>query len=122
MENLKKALSKVLNTFETIMKAYADKKISAGEWIGISYTGIAWIWIFKNLDLIFEDVKNAQEAPFQQMMEELKAEFDIPQDEFEERFEQGLSLVMNIIVMVFGKGDVNEALASIPRKKKTLDA
>jgi len=122
MENLKKALSKVLNTFETIMKAYADKKISVGEWIGIFYTGIAWIWIFKNLDLIFEDVKNAQEAPFQQMMEELKAEFDIPQDEFEERFEQGLSLVMNIIVMVFGKGDVNEALASIPRKKKTLDA
>jgi hypothetical protein len=117
MENLKKALSRVLHTFETIMKAYADKKISVGEWIGISYTGTAWIWIFKNLDLIFEDVKNAQEAPFQQMMEELKVEFDIPQDEFEERFEQALSLVMNIIVMVFGKADVSQAIANVPLKR-----
>ena len=51
------------------------------------------------------------------MLEELKAEFDIPQDEFEERFEQALALVMNIIVMVFGKTDVSQALANIPLKR-----
>lgn len=120
MTNLKKALSRVLNTFETIMKAYADKKINVGEWIGISYTGTAWVWIFKNLDLIFEDVKNSEEGPFQKMMEELKAEFDIPQDEFEERFEQALALVMNIIVIVFGKTDVTEALANIPKSARKV--
>lgn len=118
MENLKKALSKLLNTTEAFAKAYEDKKISTGEWIGIAYSSTGLIWITKNLDKIFSDIKNATEDSFQAMLEQVKGEFDIPNDELEEKIEMALSVVLNIIVLVWGKENVNQILANVGRQTK----
>ena len=110
MKNLKKALSLVLKAVETGMKAYADEKINTAEWIGIGTKIIAWIWIFRNLKLIWADIVNATPEAYQTMHNELCAEFDIPQDELEEKIEQALSLILLVVAMIWGKNETEMAL------------
>lgn len=103
MENLEKALTKVLQTVETVAKAYEDKKIVVTEWIKIGGSAVLWTWIFKNLDKIKADMDNATEEGMNVMIENLKVKFDIPQDQMEEVLEQALSIILNFLVMVWGK-------------------
>ena len=110
MNNLKKALSLVLKAVETGMKAYADEKINMSEWIAIGTRIIAWVWIFRNLKLVWADIVNAEPEAFTTMHNELCAEFDIPQDDFEEKFEQALSLILLIVAMIWGKKETEIAL------------
>lgn len=110
MNNLKKALSLVLKAVETGMKAYADEKINTAEWIGIGTKIIAWIWIFRNLKLIWADIVNATPEAYQTMHSELCTSFDIPQDELEEKLEQALSLILLVVAMIWGKNETEMAL------------
>ena len=110
MNNLKKALSLVLKAVETGMKAYADEKINMSEWIAIGTRIIAWVWIFRNLKLVWADIVNAEPEAFTTMHNELCAEFDIPQDDFEEKFEQALSLILLVVSMIWGKKETEIAL------------
>lgn len=111
MKNLKKALSLVLKAVETGMKAYEDEKVNIGEWIAIGSKVIAWVWIFRNLKLIWADIVNAEPEAFTTMHSELCAEFDIPQDVFEEKFEQALSLILLVVSMIWGKKETEVALS-----------
>ncbi len=111
MKNLKKALSLVLKAVETGMKAYEDEKVNIGEWIAIGSKVIAWVWIFRNLKLIWADIVNAEPESFTTMHNELCAEFDIPQDAFEEKFEQALSLILLVVSMIWGKKETEVALS-----------
>ena len=110
MKNLKEALIRILRAVETGMKAYADEKINTGEWIAIGTKVIAWVWIFRNLKLVWADIVNATPEEFTQMHDELCAEFDIPQDELEEKIEQALSLILLVVAMIWGKKETELAL------------
>mgnify|MGYP001100213418 CR=1 FL=1 len=110
MKNLKEALTRILRAVEVGMKAYTDEKINTGEWIAIGSKVIAWVWIFRNLKLIWADIVNAEPEAFTTMHNELCAEFDIPQDDFEEKIEQGLSLILLIVAMIWGKKETEMAL------------
>jgi hypothetical protein len=107
MENLKKALSRVLATTSTVAKAYEDKKIVMTEWIKIGASSVGLTWVFKHLPEIEADLANATEEGINKMMEELKLEFDIPQDKLEEVIEEGLHILLTFITMtgVLKKGD-----------------
>lgn len=111
MKNLKEALSRILRAVETGMKAYADEKINMSEWIAIGTRIIAWVWIFRNLKLIWADIINANTEDFTQMHDELCTSFDIPQEAMEEKIEQALSLIMLVVAMIWGKKETEIALS-----------
>ena len=100
MENLKKALSRVLATTSVVAKAYEDKKIIMTEWIRIGASAVGLTWVFKHLPEIEVDLANATEEGVNKMMEELKIEFDIPQDKLEEVIEEGLHILLTFITMI----------------------
>lgn len=100
MKNLKDALLKILATITQVAKAYADGKIIWKEWIVIGTTIVGWVWIFKNLKAIKADIDTATEEGMKNLIEEIKIEFDIPQDEIEETIEHALSIVLLIFSMV----------------------
>jgi len=103
-------LSLILKAVETGMKAYADQKINIAEWIAIGIKIIAWVWIFRNLKAILADIVAATPEAYTQMHTELCAEFDIPQDQMEEKIEQALSLILLIVSMIWGKKETELAL------------
>lgn len=110
MENLKKALNKILTTVEVVASAYEDKKINWAEWVKIGGSAIMWTWIFKNIPAIKEDLANATESGINEMMEQVKADFDIPQDKLEDTIEQALSVLLLFLTMMDGlKKDDNPA-------------
>lgn len=100
MENLKKAIGKVLATTEAVAKSYEDKKIVMTEWIKIGASAVGWTWIFKHIPEIKADFDSATEEGIVKMVEELKAEFDIPQDKLEEIIEEALQIILTFIVML----------------------
>ena len=110
MKNLKEALTRILRAVEVGMKAYTDEKINTGEWIAIGTKIIAWVWIFRNLKTIWTEIINATAEEYQVMYDELCVSFDIPQDDFEEKIEQGLSLILLIVAMIWGKKETEMAL------------
>lgn len=110
MKNLKEALIRILRAVETGMKAYADEKINTGEWIAIGTKIIAWVWIFRNLKTIWAEIINATAEEYQVMHDELCTQFDIPQDELEEKIEQALSLILLVVAMIWGKKETELAL------------
>jgi len=93
------------------MKAYTDEKINTGEWIAIGTKIIAWVWIFRNLKTIWTEIINATAEEYQVMYDELCVSFDIPQDDFEEKIEQGLSLILLVVSMIWGKKETEVALS-----------
>ena len=111
MKNLKEALTRILRAVEVGMKAYTDEKINTGEWIAIGTKIIAWVWIFRNLKTIWTEIINATAEEYQVMHDELCVSFDIPQDDFEEKIEQGLSLILLVVSMIWGKKETEVALS-----------
>lgn len=100
MENLKKALSRVLATTSVVAKSYEDKKIVMTEWIKIGASAVGLTWVFKHLPEIKVDIDNATEESINKMMEELKVSFDIPQDKLEEVIEEALHILLTFITMI----------------------
>ena len=100
MENLKNALKKVLATVAQVAKAYEDGKIVWKEWIQIGIVGIGLVWIFKNLKEIKADIDAATAEGMKALVEEIKVEFDIPQDQLEETIEQSLSFILLIFSLI----------------------
>jgi len=108
LENLKKALGKVLVTVEQVAKAEEDGKIVVKEWIQIGVTALGWIWIFKNLKAIKADIESgATQEDWDTMNEELKNEFSISQANLEETIEQALGIITLILSLVGKNVKVN---------------
>jgi hypothetical protein len=101
LENLKNALSKILATVTQVAKAQQDGKIVLTEWFQIGATVFGWIWIFKSLKLIKADLESGASAEdWANLNNDLKTEFDIPQDTLEDTIEQALSIVTLILSLV----------------------
>lgn len=93
MENLKKALGKIFNTAGVVDRALEDKKIKGMEWVGIGASAIAWVWIFRNFDLIAEDLKSLQEDQLPELNEWVATNFDLRNDVAEGIVEEAIAML-----------------------------
>lgn len=101
MENLKKAVSKIIQTSMVVDKALEDKKISIPEGMSIGISAIGWLWIFRNFRKVIEDFKAMTEETLKLLIEDIKNELDLRNDVAEEVVEQALAIILNIAFVMF---------------------
>ena len=101
MENLKKAVSKIIQTSMVVDKALEDKKVSIGEGMGIGLSAIGWMWIFRNFRAIVEDFNAMTEETVKLLIDDIKVELDLRNDVAEEVVEQALTIILNIAFVMF---------------------
>jgi hypothetical protein len=104
MENTEKALVTILETGNKVIKSLQDDgKISFSEGISIAYKGMGLINVFKSLPEIKEELKTLDQEKVSHLVEVFKEKFDLPNDEAEQKVEQGIELLAQLAVMVFSK-------------------
>lgn len=104
MEKTEKALVTILETGNKVIESIQDDgKIDFGEGISIAYKGIGLIGVFKSLPEIKEELKNLNTEQVNHLVEVFKEKFDLPNDEAEQKVEQGIEVLAQLAVMVFSK-------------------
>jgi hypothetical protein len=99
MDHLIKLLSFLFGFLEQIKKDLEDHKISRIEAWGLITNAVTGLW---NPIANFSEVKEAlklvatDDTARQQLIDALKEEFDLPDEELEKRIEAGLTLLNNI--------------------------
>jgi hypothetical protein len=93
MVNLKKALSKIFTTAMVVDRALEDKKIRGIEWAQIGASAIGFVWIFRNFDLIAEDMKALKEEDLPELNAWVVENFDIRNDVVEAIVEEALAML-----------------------------
>ena len=93
MENLKKALSKIFTTAMVVDRALEDRKIRGIEWAHIGASAIAFVWIFRNFDLIAEDMKNLKEEELPALNAWVIDNFDLRDDVAEAIVEEAIAML-----------------------------
>lgn len=116
MKNLKSALRNVLETVSAVAVSLQDGKIVMSELIKIGYTAIGWMWIFKHLHDIKNDIDTSTEEGMKTMVEELKLEFDIPQEALENVIETSLSILLGLISLIWKKRDQIQTAKLVTKK------
>jgi hypothetical protein len=102
MKNTEKALEVLLDTGMKVVNALEDDgKIDFGESIGIAMKGINLIGVFKTLPEIREELKTITPEKVANLVEIFKTKFDLPNDELEQKIEQGIEVLASLAVMVF---------------------
>lgn len=102
MIETKKALATILKTASRVVTSIKDdNKIDFAEGISIAGNALGFISIFKNLPEIKNEIKAATEEDIAGLVEEFKADFDIPNDDLELKVEQGIEILTKLAVMVF---------------------
>jgi len=101
MENLKKALGKIFNTAMSVDQALEDGKIKGMEWAKIAGSAILWTWIFRNLNLIAEDMKKVNEGTAAELNQWVAENFDLRNDVIEGIVEEAIAmLAMFMSIMI----------------------
>lgn len=102
MEKTKKAIKVLVKTGTKVAEALKDDgKVDLGEGMGIAMSAVGMIGVFKDLPEIKEEIKNATPESVAEVVEEFKAEFDIPNDEAEKVVEQGVEILAGLAMMIF---------------------
>jgi len=102
MEKTKKALKVLLITGNKVAESLKDDgKISLTEGMGIALKAVSLVGVFKDLPEIKEELKVATPADVQQLVEDFKADFDIPNDDLELKIESGLEVLAQLALMFF---------------------
>lgn len=102
MEKTEKALIIILETGNKVVDALADDgKISFGEGVSIAMKGVALVGVFKDLPEIKNELKNATSEDVALLVETFKEKFDLPNDEAEQKIEQGIEVLTQLALMVF---------------------
>ncbi|RPJ51932.1 MAG: hypothetical protein EHJ95_04675 [Methanobacteriota archaeon] len=100
MENLKKAVIKVINTAEVVDDSLADKKLNFAEGVKIGASALAWIWIFKNIKVILEEIVNLTDENRIILNDEIKTELDLRNDVVEGIVEQVVEVLLGFAVVM----------------------
>ena len=104
MKYTENALVTLLETGNKVIAAITDDgKVDFGEGIGIAMKAVGLISIFKNLPEIKEELKNATAEQINGLVVVFKEKFDLPNEEAELRVEQGVEVLTQLALMVFGK-------------------
>ena len=104
MEKTEKALVTILETGNKVIDSLQDDgQIDFGEGIAIAYKGMGLISVFKSLPEIKEELKAITPENVSHLIEVFKEKFDLPNDEAEQKVEQGIEVLAQLAVMVFSK-------------------
>lgn len=102
MEKTKKALKVLLVTGNKVADALKDDgKISLPEGMGIAMKAVGLVGVIKDLPEIKAEIKGATAEDIQTLVEEFKADFDIPNDNLESNIENGLDILVKMAIMFF---------------------
>lgn len=100
MENLKKAVIKVINTAEVVDDSLADKKISFPEGVKIGASALAWVWIFKNIKVILPEIVNLTDEDRIKLNSDVQTELDLRNDVVEAIVEQVVEVLLGLAVVM----------------------
>lgn len=104
MEKTEKALVTFLETGNKIIGALADDgKIDFGEGMGIAMKGVGIVAVFKSLPEIKEELKTVTPEKVNNLVEVFKAKFDLPNDQAEQKVEQGIEVLAHLAVLILKK-------------------
>ena len=100
MENLKKAVSKVITTAMVVDRNLEDGKLTVPEGMGIALSAVAWVWIFRNFRKVVEDFKALDETGVAELNRQIQAEFDLRNDTAEAVVEQALEIIIRLTAVM----------------------
>ena len=101
MEQTTKALVTLLETGNTVINSIQDdNKVDFKESMQISIKALGLIGIFKNLGKIKEELKNRTEEEMCLLVETFKAKFDLKNDDAEQKVEQGIEVLAQLVLML----------------------
>lgn len=103
MENLKKAVERLISTAMVVDGAMADQKIDTFEWVKIAGSTVGWIWIVRNLKIVVEDVRNMDDVKAAELHAHVVEVFDIRNDVAEKVIEEAVGIILMFATMV---GDI----------------
>lgn len=100
MENLKKAVSKLITTVMVVDKSLEDRKVNLQEKMQIAVSAVAWAWIFKNFRAVVEDFMGLTEETKKELNEYIKTTLDLRNDVAEAVVEQALEIILSLTDMM----------------------
>jgi hypothetical protein len=101
MEQTTKALVTLLETGNAVINSIQDdNKVDFKESMQISIKALGLIGIFKNLGKIKEELKNRTEQEMCLLVETFKAKFDLKNDDAEQKVEQGIEVLAQLVLML----------------------
>lgn len=104
MEKTKKAIGTLLKLANKVIADVKDDgKIDFGEAMGLAISGVGLIGIFKDLPEIQIELKGIDAVGVSEIVEAVKADFDLADDVLEAKIEAGLEVLAQMLIMVFGK-------------------
>lgn len=96
MEELKKALTVVINVVEKTDKALEDGKISIMEGTGIAFSALGLISVVKNIKPLVAEYKALTEEDKAELAEWFALEFDLKNDNVEAIVEVVFTALLNL--------------------------
>ena len=109
MENLKKAVSKLITTAMVVDSKLDDGKITIPEGMSIAVSAIGWVWIFKNFKAIIEDFTGLDEAGVVTLTDQIRTELDLRNDVAEAVVEQALEIILRLASVMIKTREAVEA-------------
>lgn len=109
MENLKKAVSKLITTAMVVDQKMDDGKITIPEGMSIAVSAIGWVWIFKNFKAIIEDFTGLDEAGVGTLTDHVRTELDLRNDVAEAVVEQALEIILRLASVMVKTREAVEA-------------
>ena len=100
MENLKKAIEKIVSTAIVVDKALEDKKVNIPEGMRIGVSAVAWVWIFKNFKAIAEEFATLNETDLPAINSFVAEKLELRNDKTEAVVEQALEIILGLMVIM----------------------
>lgn len=101
MEQTTKALVTLLETGNVVINSIQDdNKVDFGESMQISMKALGLIGIFKNLGKIKAELKARTPEQVCLLVETFKAKFDLKNDDAEQKVEQGMEVLAQLVMML----------------------
>lgn len=96
MENLKQALTTLINVSEKTDKALIDGKISIIEGVSIAMSAIGLIKVIKTIKPLFEEYQSLTDVELSQLSIWFAQEFDMHNDNIEQIFEMIFTAILSL--------------------------
>ena len=101
MEQTTKALVTLLETGNAVINSIQDdNKVDFKESMQISIKALGLIGIFKNLSKIKDELKARTPEQVCLLVETFKAKFDLKNDDAEQKVEQGIEVLAQLVMML----------------------
>jgi hypothetical protein len=107
MENLKKALGKIISTSMIVDKSLEDQHVDILEWVKIGSSVAGWLWIFRNFKLIISEVKNLDDVKSAELHAWIVQVFDLRNDVAERVIEEAIGILIMFAAMMNDSRDID---------------